>query len=170
MISRTLRRGEVLAALAAAYVLVFVFPFRMIARWLGAAAPLPAPAPVDGLCEVDPGMGHPERCFEGCRRLARTVERAARRSPVPLTCLVQALALWILLHRRGILGTIRLGVRPGKAGPEAHAWLSVADRIILGGRGTHAFTPIADLGGGRILSPLSDPSGPGRGGHRPPCP
>lgn len=49
------------------------------------------------------------------------------------TCLTQALALHILLRRRRLPSTIRIGVAKDQGGPfEAHAWVESEDRVVLG--------------------------------------
>jgi hypothetical protein len=53
---------------------------------------------------------------------------------VHATCLVQALAGDVLLRRRGVAATLRIGVRPG--GPvvpiEAHAWVECEGEVAIG--------------------------------------
>jgi hypothetical protein len=56
------------------------------------------------------------------RRLGRAVGRTLRVLPTDSRCLVQALVLTGLLARRGIEGTLVIGVTPG-ARFEAHAWV-----------------------------------------------
>jgi hypothetical protein len=83
-------------------------------------------------------------------RAARPAARANRSSPVPVdhlrwpveatsrrvpgaVCLTQALALQILLGRRGLASELRLGVSRGEGpGLEAHAWLESEGRILIG--------------------------------------
>jgi len=79
--------------------------------------------------------------------VARRVARLARRVPWRATCLVQALAGWLLLKRRGIVATIRFGVAKSEAGLAAHAWLVVGSEIVLGGEAAPDFKALADLGG-----------------------
>ena len=64
------------------------------------------------------------------RTIARVVQAAARWSPARPGCLARSVVLCHLLHRRGLAGTLRIGVvRPG-AGLEAHAWVEVAGQPI----------------------------------------
>src|SRR5438874_1247449 len=83
-------------------------------------------------------------------RAARPAARPVRPSPVPTdrvrwaveatssrvpgaVCLTQALALQILLGRRGQASELRLGVARGEGpGLEAHAWLESEGRILIG--------------------------------------
>lgn len=95
-----------------------LLPWRALHRLAGRAARpaaravQPAPVPVD--------------------RLRWAVEATSRRVPGAV-CLTQALALQILLGRRGQASELRLGVARGD-GPalEAHAWLESEGRILIG--------------------------------------
>jgi hypothetical protein len=71
----------------------------------------------------------------------------ALRVPWRTTCLVQAVAGYLLLKRRGIAATIRFGVTKNEDGLAAHAWLIVGDQTVLGGEVAPGFKPLADLGG-----------------------
>lgn len=132
---RLLRSLETHLALTGASVLVFLLPFRVLANLLGTSRPAPAlrPAPIPADCSVG-------------RALARRVERLARRFPTRATCLVQAVALWLLLRRRGLAARVRLGVRQDKGVLEAHAWVDMAGATVMGGEAAAGFTAIADLG------------------------
>ncbi|MGH8442327.1 MAG: lasso peptide biosynthesis B2 protein [Nevskiaceae bacterium] len=66
------------------------------------------------------------------KRIAVLVGIAARNGPYHGNCLSQSLALWRLLHRRGVTSTLRIGARRSAAGLEAHAWIE------------HAGTPLND--------------------------
>lgn len=142
---RSLRTFETLLALSAAYALVFLLPFRVLAAIMGTSAP----GQVHG--------GEPHGAAVGLG-LGRRVERLAHRLPVRTTCLVRAVALWLLLRRRGLTACVRLGVRrsagaieglnesAGKGGLEAHAWVEIGGVPVLGAQEATGFTPIADLG------------------------
>ncbi len=66
------------------------------------------------------------------------VETAARYVP-KAHCLPQALTAQVLLARRGLPATFRLGVRRGGGGRfEAHAWVECHGRVIVGGTDVHA--------------------------------
>ncbi len=93
--------------------------------------------------------------FEGTEaaRVRWAVAAAALRTPWRSECLPQALAGLVLLRRKGLAGTLVLGVAPGVEAPpyRAHAWLGVEGRVLLGERGLRAFTPVsafAPRGGG----------------------
>jgi hypothetical protein len=60
----------------------------------------------------------------------RAVDRAARYHPLPINCLRRSLALQRMLQRRKLPSHLHIGVRKGKNGLEAHAWLSSGGRIL----------------------------------------
>ena len=77
-------------------------------------------------------------------RVAWAVSAAARRVPFA-TCLPQALAVQLLLGRRGIASTLWLGARRTGAGRfSAHAWVRCGDRFVIGGptEGFALFPPL----------------------------
>ncbi|MRD46815.1 lasso peptide biosynthesis B2 protein [Caenimonas koreensis] len=55
--------------------------------------------------------------------LGRLIDMAARTSPVPSTCLTKSVLLCWMLRRRGVAHELIIGVRPGEAGLQAHAWV-----------------------------------------------
>jgi hypothetical protein len=131
---RRLHGLETWLALATAWVLVFLLPFRVTARLAGGIGPssagvLPAPA-----------------SLRRARDVARRISRIAPRFPGRTTCLVRALAGWLLLRRRGIRAAIRFGVRKTSTGIDAHAWLLMGEEILLGGEEAIGFSPMADMG------------------------
>jgi hypothetical protein len=71
---------------------------------------------------------------EKADRVGWAVPVAARRFPVQMTCLVQALAADTLLRRRGCHPLLRIGVSGGKESPtiEAHAWVECGGRVVVG--------------------------------------
>lgn len=57
------------------------------------------------------------------------------------TCLTQAVALHILLKRRGFPSRIQIGVAKEKGGPfEAHAWVESQGRVVIGNWELDRFT------------------------------
>jgi hypothetical protein len=129
---------EAWLALALAWVLVFVVPFRRTAAWLG------NPARPGATTAVEPAG------IERARHVCRRVAHVAPGVPWRTTCLVQAVAGVLLLKRRRIAATIRLGVKQiaGERGGglAAHAWLIVGGETVLGGAAAEDFSPLADLG------------------------
>lgn len=53
----------------------------------------------------------------------RMVHATVRRHPVSALCLARSITLWFLLRRRGIESDVVIGVRPGGAPLDAHAWV-----------------------------------------------
>lgn len=72
-----------------------------------------------------------------------SIELLGSRGPLKATCLSQALAARALLDKRAIPSTLTVGLRRREDGTlHAHAWLSVGDHVIVGGRGRQDFTPL----------------------------
>jgi hypothetical protein len=74
-------------------------------------------------------------------RVGWAVETTARLSPLPLTCLPQALAAWWMLQSRGHSARLMYGVsNEEKTGFSAHAWVEVDGMAVVGGRASRRFT------------------------------
>jgi hypothetical protein len=102
-------------------------PFRRIAGWLGT-----------------PGAEGPTLATDEEIRIALEVGWAvgvvARRVPWDGRCLAQALAATRMLRRRGLEGTVSLGVSQGKSSEfDAHAWLRLGSCMVTGGPGHQRF-------------------------------
>jgi hypothetical protein len=69
------------------------------------------------------------------RRLARSIEIAARYNAVASSCLMQAVVAFALLRRRQIEAELVIGVLRREDRLEAHAWVNSAGRIIVGDLG-----------------------------------
>ena len=69
------------------------------------------------------------------------VEAVARRVP-RASCLTQAVSAQYLLRRHGHRSELRVGVARGDTGFRAHAWVEHAGRVLIGGEGSAAFTPL----------------------------
>lgn len=81
------------------------------------------------------------------REVGWAVRAAAAKTPWKSACLAQALAGRWMLGRRGLHGTIRLGVAKDADGHlQAHAWLCAGDTVLTGGAQARRFTPLGDLG------------------------
>jgi Transglutaminase-like superfamily len=61
---------------------------------------------------------------------SRMVRAAAYHGIGDPTCLEQSLVLWWLLARQGISSDLRVGVRKGEAGFEAHAWVECGGVVL----------------------------------------
>lgn len=78
------------------------------------------------------------------RRIAKMVNLAARLSPYKANCLKRSLCLWWLLRRRQIDSELKIGVRKGETGLEAHAWVEIAGVVLNDSVGfVRTFTPFA---------------------------
>ena len=66
-------------------------------------------------------------------RIAFAIRAMGARVPWRSDCLVQALAAQHWLAAEGIGSTVHLGVKASDSPIDAHAWLKVGDRIVLGG-------------------------------------
>ncbi len=71
------------------------------------------------------------------RRVAWALNAAARRFPGFQNCLVQALAVHILLLRRGVASVLRIGAPVQAEAFAAHAWIEVGGRPLIGGPVEH---------------------------------
>ncbi len=142
-----LRWLEAVLALALAWVLVFLVPLRLTRRLFGIVT-----APGAGAAAMCPPPAHaPAQAVAPAQALARRVLRVVAALPWRPTCLVRAVAVQLMLIRRGIRGgVIRLGVRKREGALEAHAWLILGDAILTGAEDAPGFTPLADLSGGKL--------------------
>jgi hypothetical protein len=118
---------EALVTLAIVRVIMACVPFRRIASWFGT-----------------PGAQSPGTTTSQATRTAESVgwavETLGRRVPWDGRCLAQALAATNMLRRRGIEGTVAIGVCDGKSSEfEAHAWLRVGSSIVTGADGHERF-------------------------------
>jgi hypothetical protein len=85
-----------------------------------------------------------------CLRIAWAVSAVSRYIP-GATCLTQALAADDLLRTYGYEPSIHIGVaRNRQKVLEAHAWVEIQGRIILGNAGVERFTPLQRESGGVI--------------------
>jgi hypothetical protein len=108
--------GLVLAAAR----LALLLPFSWIARWMGKLQE-------EVESDLRPGQ------LRHARRVGWAVRTAARRFPLKLVCLPQAVAAKAMLRSRGVPSTLFLGVRPeSAAGLSAHAWLRAGSTLVTG--------------------------------------
>lgn len=84
------------------------------------------------------------RAPEETDRLLWSVCCASRWMPAP-TCLVQALALHILLARAGHDSRVRIGVTNRSRTLDAHAWVELNGRILLGGPEVRPYQPLFSI-------------------------
>lgn len=86
---------------------------------------------------------------ESVRKVVWGVREASRYVPAA-TCLTQALVTWIFLRQLGQSSDLRIGVTKDLQGQlEAHAWVQVGGKIIIGKQPNHAryttLPPLEDL-------------------------
>lgn len=122
---------EATLGLALARLAVLTLPFRWImaalGQRLGAAAAATEPAQLADIQDV-----------------AWAIRLVSRRTPWQSNCLAQALAGLVMLQRRGIIGTLYLGVLKGQDRHlAAHAWLHSNDLIVTGGGQLERYTVLA---------------------------
>jgi len=123
--------AEAVVLTAGARLAILCLPVRRTARWLG--------------------QQHHESTHEVSREHDDTVARvkwavgaAARHVPWEAKCLVQAMAARAMLGRRGIDGTIYLGLaRDEENQLQAHAWLRCGPWLITGGPGHGEYTVVS---------------------------
>ena len=68
--------------------------------------------------------------YEAGLRLARATTRTITKLPMDSRCLVRSLVLTTLLARRGVAGTLVIGVSPGEEFG-AHAWVELGGKPLL---------------------------------------
>lgn len=71
----------------------------------------------------------------GSRYFARAVERAAGRLPFETKCLPRAIALHLMLERRGAESQLVMAVLPGAARgkfDDLHAWVEAGGEVLIG--------------------------------------
>ena len=125
--------GEARLLLVLARVAIVVIPFGQLAAW---AARTQWPAPP--LSEA--------AAAEITRQVSIALFDAALKIPWHSSCLVQALAGYVLLRRRGVPAHITLGVRKEHGQMAAHAWLRVGEVVVTGEAGLTSYSEIFSMG------------------------
>lgn len=127
------RLAEAAFWLALAWSALRLLPFRWIARYLG-----------DYRRESDV-RERPEDLGR-LSQVLLAIRVVSGNLPIQCTCLVQAMAGQWMLRRRGVSGTVYLGVARDRETGEltAHAWLRSGERIITGKQAlSRGFTVVA---------------------------
>lgn len=117
--------AESLAAVAAASLAIKAAPFKKIGAF--------ASRPPRKTRAADPAE---------IVQLRRAVQAWGRRTPWRVVCFQSALALQMLLRRRGVPATLHYGISQAEA-LKAHVWLSVAGEIVIGGEEAVRYTEVA---------------------------
>lgn len=114
---------------------VLFLPWSFVVRWMG--EPL----------QISPGSADVDS--ELLQRIGRTVRRVERRVPWQSRCLIQAMSAKTMLSRRGIAGTIYLGLLRVSENDEeefkSHAWLRCGSRFVTGRKGHEPFLPMSSF-------------------------
>ena len=111
---------------------------------------LRAEGPPGKVPENDPSVVH------DALRLGRAVARTLGPLPVDATCLIRSLVVVAMLSRRGLPGTLVIGVQPGRRtpapsrGPLARRRLARGEAPADGGFAAHAWV---EVGGQPVLAP-----------------
>jgi hypothetical protein len=111
--------GEAALCLTVARAATLVLPFRWLAASMSAARP---PRPLV-----------PEQRAAMISSVAEAIGRAARHMPFRAVCLQQAIAAQYMLRRRGIETSVQFGARFEGEEFQAHAWVTDAGAIVIGG-------------------------------------
>ena len=85
------------------------------------------------------------------------VDAVSRRVP-GASCLTQAVAAQLLLHRQGYDSELCLGVGGTDARFTAHAWVERRGRVLIGGEGTRGLTRLPDIAHARRSGSLVERS------------
>jgi len=109
--------------------LILLFPFRMIARFIG----------TEGI-ETDYDISN-DSSYK-IRTVSWAVIKISAYTPWKSNCMVQALAAQLLLKIFSIPTTLYLGVAKKESNLIAHAWLRSGYMIVTGGENKETFEPI----------------------------
>jgi hypothetical protein len=111
---------------------LWLLPFRVVRRPLARLARKSAASQLEERALVD--------------RVVWAVTATSRYTPAA-TCLIQALAIKVLLGRYGYPVVVRIGVARTETGElQAHAWVESAGNVIGDMHGLWRFTPLLSLG------------------------
>ena len=83
-----------------------------------------------GMLRRYPTRSHPSPAVQTAE-LQRLAAAVFRRAPWRMTCLKQALVLLVLLRRRGLPATVRIGLATHGDALRAHAWIEHRGRVLL---------------------------------------
>ena len=138
------RPGDLLLAAEALVLLAFfrvclvVVPVRRIIRTITHSEP----GRGTGMMQAAPSAAT-EQDADVARRVQWAVSAVARHSLVEFVCFPQALAGYTMLRWRKVKSTVVYGVARSAEGElQAHAWLTVGDRMVLGGEAAGTFTAV----------------------------
>ena len=81
--------------------------------------------------------------IEIVENIKRAIKRAVAYSAWRNKCLEQSVTAKKMLRKRGIVSTIYFGVRKTNNELEAHAWVKIGDKFVVGERNHETFTVVA---------------------------
>ncbi len=111
---------------------MMLLPFTTLRRLLGRAA---------GVLIEPRRADHPS-----ADEVVWAVEVASQYTPGAKTCLARALAVQVLLVRRGQPALLRIGVlKTEQEQFRAHAWVETEGKVVIGGSETGRYAPLATL-------------------------
>ena len=115
--------------------LFLLVPFRLLATLLGE----PQAGEDRSIAALDA-----DEIAKACA-VRRAILRVGGQLPWQSSCLVRALAAWMMLRRRHLPSVLQLGVRTGPPaqGLSAHAWLKCGEVEVVGVETAAEFTPLA---------------------------
>lgn len=116
-------------------IMVLVLPFKRLASILGEQ---------NGKADSNDANAS-EINFEYVDTVTRQIRNVSHYVPWTSNCLVQATVGKILLRKKSIGCTVSFGVKKGDNKMEAHAWLTVGNRIVLGGETADQFVKVSSF-------------------------
>ena len=126
--------GEALASLVWASLAIAFLPFRKVADMASRAPARPA-------ASLDAGLP---------KRIRWAVDAWARRVPWRAVCFQRGLAAHRMLRRRGYDSRLHYGVaQKEEKGLQAHVWVTLGGRAVIGGEEAPEFTCLATFPGQR---------------------
>jgi hypothetical protein len=92
------------------------------------------------------GSQQPISSFKSVQQIADVVNGVGVRTPWLSTCLVKVLAAHKMLLKKNIPHTLHFGLQKNIPGQmKAHAWLSVSNKIIIGGEEADTYKEISSI-------------------------
>lgn len=142
LLAKMVRRGPADLLLAAEAMLLLAF-FRLCLAVVPVQRIIRAITHGGASESVSPKDSASENGLDFARRVRWAVSAIARHSVMEFVCFPQALAGYTMLRWRNVPSSVVYGVARSPEGElHAHAWLTVGDRVVLGGEAAPDFTPI----------------------------
>lgn len=116
----------------------------LVVRTALALLPLPRALRLFGIAQGATGNGRIDP--EQAALVSRAIARAARHVPFRAVCLQQAFAALLMLRRRGLAGTVQVGLLREGGELKAHAWSRCGEVAVTGVAAARGFAPVAEFG------------------------